>query len=163
MRPIVNLRDLNNYLKVPKFLMFSLADILPTLTGICGSVSSTYRVHISTFLYTRTIENSWFKRGEQFQYADLLFGWVSLHIFIKCVSVMVVYLWVKKLIIFQYLDSRIFVGKPDLPLNPYFSVVVQTLEDLGFIINYSKSCLTPIHRDKVGFYFQSRRLDQYRN
>lgn len=110
--PILDLRDLNTFLRVTKFRMTSLQSIFPFLhQGAYFHVS----IHPSCRRFLRFVIG-----GLHYQYVVLLFGLsTSPRVFSKCVIVIATHLRLQGIRIFQYLDDWLLVAPSELSLRAH--------------------------------------------
>ncbi|KAJ1135717.1 hypothetical protein NDU88_002152 [Pleurodeles waltl] len=149
LRPILDLRILNWFLKQEKFKMLTLAQVLLALNDGDWMVSVDLQdayFHIpilkSHRRYLRFVVES-----QHFQFAVLPFDLTSApRVFTKVMSVVAAELRRKGIAIFPYLDDWLIKAKdPELVLH-HLQSTTQLLFDLGFSVNVPKSHLEPSQR-----------------
>ncbi|KAJ1152752.1 hypothetical protein NDU88_005527 [Pleurodeles waltl] len=149
LRPILDLRILNWFLKQEKFKMLTLAQVLLALNMEDWMVSVDLQdayFHIpilkSHRKYLRFVVGS-----QHYQFAVLPFGLTSApRVFTKVMSVVAAELRRKGIAVFPYLDDWLIKAKsPELVLR-HLQSTTQLLFDLGFSVNEPKSHLEPSQR-----------------
>ncbi|KAJ1168845.1 hypothetical protein NDU88_000758 [Pleurodeles waltl] len=149
LRPILDLRILNWFLKQEKFKMLTLAQVLLALNMEDWMVSVDLQdayFHIpilkSHRKYLRFVVGS-----QHYQFAVLPFGLTSApRVFTKVMSVVTAELRRKGIAVFPYLDDWLIKAKsPELVLR-HLQSTTQLLFDLGFSVNEPKSHLEPSQR-----------------
>ncbi|KAJ1109751.1 hypothetical protein NDU88_007110 [Pleurodeles waltl] len=149
LRPILDLRILNWFLKQEKFKMLTLAQVLLALNDGDWMVSVDLQdayFHIpilkSHRKYLRFVVGS-----QHYQFAVLPFGLTSApQVFTKVMSVVAAELRRKGIAVFPYLDDWFIKAKsPELVLH-HLQSTTQLLFDLGFSVNVPKSHLEPSQR-----------------
>ncbi|KAJ1084760.1 hypothetical protein NDU88_004906 [Pleurodeles waltl] len=149
LRPILDLRILNLFLKQEKFKMLTLAQVLLALNEGDWMVSVDLQdeyFHIpilkSHRKYLRFVVGS-----QHYQFAVLPFGLTSVpQVFTKVMAVVAAHLRRKGVVVFPYLDDWVIKAKsPQLVLS-HLRMTTQLLFDLGFSVNVPKSHLEPFQR-----------------
>ena len=146
MRPIINLRPLNQYLKKQHFKMDTLNRVLnlvkPNDRAISIDLTDAY-LHIPIFSKHQKflrfcVEN------HCYQWKTMCFGPTSApRVFTKMVSVVAAYLRTHNVRLAVYLDDWLIVNQSKEGLLQDREKCLNLLVSLGFIINKEKSCLDP--------------------
>ncbi|KAJ1135528.1 hypothetical protein NDU88_001967 [Pleurodeles waltl] len=149
LRPILDLRILNLFLKQEKFKMLTLAQVLLMLNEGDWMVSvdlqdAYFHVPIvkSHRKYLRFVVGS-----QHYQFAVLPFGLTSApRVFTKVMAVVAAHLRKREVAVFPYLDDWLIKAKsPEIVLS-HLRMTTQLLFDLGFSVNVPKSHLEPSQR-----------------
>ncbi|KAJ1085596.1 hypothetical protein NDU88_005726 [Pleurodeles waltl] len=149
LRPILDLRILNWFLKQEKFKMLTLAQVLLALNKEDWMVSVDLQdayFHIpilkSHRKYLRFVVGS-----QHYQFAVLPFGLTSApRVFTKVMSVVAAELKRKGIAVFPYLDDWLIKAKSPELVSHHLQSTTQLLFDLGFSVNVPKSHLEPSQR-----------------
>ncbi|KAJ1204852.1 hypothetical protein NDU88_000290 [Pleurodeles waltl] len=149
LRPILDLRILNWFLKQEKFKMLTLAQVLLALNKEDWMVSVDLQdayFHIpilkSHRKYLRFVVGS-----QDYQFAVLPFGLTSApRVFTKVMSVVASELRRKGIAVFPYLDDWLIKAKSPELVSHHLQSTTQLLFDLGFSVNEPKSHLEPSQR-----------------
>ncbi|KAJ1095605.1 hypothetical protein NDU88_000764 [Pleurodeles waltl] len=149
LRPILDLRILNWFLKQEKFKMLTLAQVLWALNKEDWMVSVDLQdayFHIpilkSHRKYLRFMVGS-----PHYQFAVLPFGLTSApRVFTKVMSVVAAELRRKGIAVFPYLDDWLIKAKSPELVSHHLQSTTQLLFDLGFSVNEPKSHLEPSQR-----------------
>ncbi|KAJ1116790.1 hypothetical protein NDU88_004996 [Pleurodeles waltl] len=149
LRPILDLRILNWFLKQEKFKMLTLAQVLLALNKEDWMVSVDLQdayFHIpilkSHRKYLRFVVGS-----QHYQFAVLPFGLTSApRVFTKVMSVVAAELRRKGIAVFPYLDDWLIKAKSPELVSHHLQSTTQLLFDLGFSVNEPKSHLEPSQR-----------------
>ena len=149
MRPIINLKKLNQHIRYEPFKMESERTIFQALNPsewvIIMDLQDAY-FHISIHRkYKRLLR---FVIGETvYQYKVLPFGLASApKVFTRITRAIGLYLHQKAIISHMYLDDWLFRNTIQLQLYSQSQQIIQLVDSLGFIINRKKSILTPTQR-----------------
>ena len=82
--------------------------------------------------------------GQTYQFLALPFGLnTAPRIFTKLLKPVVAYLRTRNIRLLIYLDDILIIGSSVQILREHTALVIELLQNLGFIINYEKSLLTP--------------------
>ena len=146
LRPILDLRALNRYLKVFKFKMLTNATLLRSmrqgdwLTSI--DLTDAY-FHISVYPPHRKFLRFGF-RGRVYEYTALPFGLsLSPRVFVLCTKAAIAPLRRQGVRLATYIDDWLLCANSKAEAEQHTRRVVTHLTDLGFRINYNKSTLIP--------------------
>ena len=146
MRPVINLRPLNRYLRKQHFKMDTLSKVLNLVKqndwAFSLDLSDAY-LHIPIFLKHRKYLRFCIQ-GTVYQFKVLCFGPTSSpRIFTKIISVVAAHLRKQSIRMAVYLDDWFSVNQSKEILFHDQEKMVNLLDRLGFIINAEKSELTP--------------------
>lgn len=149
LRPILDLRGLNHFLRDRKFCMTTLQSIFPFILKDAWLASIDLQdayFHISIHEHHHKFLH--FAVGEfHYQYIALPFGLpASPRVFTKCVVVIAAYLRLQGVQIFQYLGDWLLLAHSEAHLRSHLQITLSLLKDLGILVNLKKSALTPVHR-----------------
>jgi hypothetical protein len=145
-RPVFNLKKLNNYIQAPHFKMETLQEVTKQirqnnyLTSIDLSDAFLHiPVHVDSRPYLRL---NW--KGKTYQFCTTPFG-LSLvpWLFTKLTKPILEWARSQQIRLSAYLDDWIIISDSATQATQHTQLVVQKLESLGWIINYSKSILKP--------------------
>ena len=146
LRPVLNLRPLNQYLKTKHFKMDTLSKVLNLVKkgdwGISIDLKDAYfhiLIHPAHRKYLRFCI-----QGKAFQYRALAFGpKTSPRVFTKVVSVVAAHLRKQSIRLAVYLDDWLALNAVRKLLLRDRQVVLNLLSRLGFLVNVKKSALEP--------------------
>ncbi|KAJ1202912.1 hypothetical protein NDU88_006707 [Pleurodeles waltl] len=144
--PILDLRDVNLFLKKEKFKMLTLAQVLSALDQgdwmVALDLQDAY-FHIPILPSHRHYLR--FKVGhEHFQFTVLPFGLTSApRVFTKVMAVVAAHLHRSGISVFPYLDDWLLKAPTPQALVTHLQTMADLLHSLGFTINVPKSHLTP--------------------
>ena len=145
-RMILNLKNLNKYVKVKKFKMESLRSIIHALDGglwACKIDLQDAYFHIAVRKPHRQYLRFAF-RGTVYQFQTLAFGLTSApRVFTKVVITLIAFLRQKGIQIHAFLDDWLIVNKDRRNLMQDVEYTLTTLKKLGFLVNHKKSMLSP--------------------
>ena len=146
MRPVINLRPLNQYLKKTHFKMDTLAKVInlvkPNDWAFSVDLSDAY-LHVPIFPSHRKFLRFCIQ-GQCFQWKALCFGPTSApRVFTKIVSVVAAYLRAQNILLAEYLDDWLSVNQLKNQLFQDREKCLNLLTSLGFMINSQKSNLIP--------------------
>ena len=149
MRPVINLRPLNNFLRHEHFKMEGIhivKDLLRQgdwLTRI--DLKDAYfaiPIHTQDRKFLRFL---WQNRS--FQFTCLPFGLSSApRVFTKVLRPVIAFLRSKGVRCVTYIDDILFMHQDKAKLSEITATAVTLLEALGFLVNYTKSVLTPTQK-----------------
>ena len=143
---ILNLKNLNKYVKVKKFKMESLRSIIHALDGglwACKIDLQDAYFHIAVRKSHRQYLRFAF-RGTVYQFQTLAFGLTSApRVFTKVVITLIAFLRQKGIHIHAFLDDWLIVNKDRRNLMQDVEYTLTTLKKLGFLVNHKKSMLSP--------------------
>lgn len=146
-RPIINLRPLNSlYVRPQKFRMETLHQIVPTLSigswAVTIDLKDAY-LHIPMHPSSRRFLSFQYK-GTDYIFKALPFGLsTSPRVFTRVTRVVLAYLRRRGISVFAYIDDWLLLAKSEQEAYQTTQFVVRLLQDLGWIINWDKSALTP--------------------
>ena len=149
LRPILDLKRLNRFIRPKKFRMVTLATIMPLLRRNVWIASIDLKdayFHISIHRdHHRFLR---FAIGDRvFQFQVLPFGLSTApRVFTKCVAVVCAFLRTLGIEIYPYLDDWLLVASTPKELLSHLTRVLSTLDRLGFYVNEQKSQLVPTQR-----------------
>lgn len=146
LRVILNLKEFNLYLATQHFRMETLSVILPQLAANDWAVSIDLKdayLHIPIHPGSRRFLGFHFM-GKFYQYQVLPFGLKdSPWVFTRVVATLVGHLRRLGLRIFYYLDDWLLVAGSRELLESHLQLALLWTQDLGFLVNWKKSSLTP--------------------
>ena len=147
LRPVINLKPLNRYLRKQHFKMDTLTKVLNLVQKNDWAISFDLKdayFHIGIFKkHRKFLRFAW--KGKVFQFKTLCFGpTVSPRVFTKILSVVAAYLRVKAIRLAVYLDDWIQLNQERQILLTEREITLNLLLNLGFIINKNKSTLIPV-------------------
>lgn len=146
LRPILDLRQLNKFVRKLKFRMVSLSSIIPSLDPgdwyAALDLKDAY-FHIAIIhrhhRYLRFV-----MAGTHLQFTVLPFGLSAApRVFTKCMAVMAAFLRRQGIQVFPYLDDWLIKGRSRGQVETQVSFIRQTFLDLGLLLNKAKSTLSP--------------------
>ncbi|CAM5140901.1 unnamed protein product [Natator depressus] len=145
LRPILDLRDLNSYIKKVKFRMVSLATIIPSMEP--GDWYAALNLKDAYFHISIIPSHRRFLSGHHYQFRVLPFGLSTApRVFTKCMAVVAVFLCRCQVQVFPYLDDWLLKAESQTRVVQHISLVRDTFLRLGLILNEPKSILTPTQR-----------------
>ena len=146
MRPILDLRGLNRYLKKFRFKMLTTSTLLSRVRRGTWFTSVDLKdafFHISIYPPHRKFLR-FSLDGEVYQYTVLPFGMsLSPRVFTKCTQAAVAPLRAQGVRLDTYLDDWLISADSRQEASRQTETVVSHLTSLGFILNYKKSSLVP--------------------
>ena len=146
LRVILNLKEFNLFISTQHFRMETLSVILPQLSASDWAVSIDLQdayLHIPIHPLSRRFLGFQFL-GRTFQYRVLPFGLkVSPWVFTRVVATLVGHLRQLGLRLFYYLDVWLLVAESRDLLESHLRTTLLWTRDLGFLVNWEKSSLTP--------------------
>ena len=147
LRPILNLRPLNQHLKRVHFKMdnfFSIKGGLEVGQWACSLDLCDAYLHIPIRKVHRKFLRFALQTGEIFQFRALCFGLgPAPRVFTKMMSEVGAALRMEGLKIFQYLDDWVIVHKDRQTLLRHREILLNLVTQLGLLINWEKSDLEP--------------------
>ena len=149
MRPVINLRPLNKYLRKLHFKMDTLYKVLDLVQtgdwGLTLDLKDAY-FHIKVFKKHRKYLRFCFQ-NQVYQFRALCFGpTVSPRVFTKVVAVVTAHLHRQNIRLASYLDDWLAVNQLRRMLLQNRDVILNLLFHLGFIVNKDKSNLVPTQK-----------------
>lgn len=161
-RLILNLKAFNKFVETSHFKLEDVRTVCKLLTK--GDFMTTIDMKNAYFLVPVLVDHRHFLRfsfyGKLYQFNCLPFGLASApFVFTKLLKPVIEHLRNKGIRIVLYLDDAICLGSSYEECLQNTNYVTSLLEKLGFIINNTKSCLTPSNvRDYLGFKLNSQDL-----
>ena len=146
LRMILNMKAINAFIPPEHFRMETLASILPSLETPDLAVSIDLRdayFHVPIHPASRDLLG--FQFGEvTYRYRALPFGLrPAPRVFTRVVSAVAAYLRSRGLRLFIYLDDWLLVADSEVKLRAHLALLLRVTQELGFVINWEKSQLTP--------------------
>jgi mRNA-degrading endonuclease HigB of HigAB toxin-antitoxin module len=146
LRPVINLKPLNRYLKKQHFKMDTLSKVLNLVQkgdwAFTLDLKDAY-FHIPIFKKHRKFLRFCIK-GQVYQFKALCFGpTVSPRVFTKVIAVIAEYLRSKAIRLAVYLDDWLFLNQKLAAILKDREFTLSLLVELGFIVNVTKSHLIP--------------------
>ncbi|VDI57299.1 Hypothetical predicted protein [Mytilus galloprovincialis] len=147
MRPVINLKPLNKYLRKQHFKMDSLSTVLNLVKqgdwGISLDLKDAY-LHVPIYKTHKKYLRFCLKNGRALQFKALPFGPTSApRVFTKIVAVVAAHLRSRGIRLVVYLDDWFLLNQEKSQLILDRELVLNLLVELGFIINLKKSTLDP--------------------
>jgi ribonuclease HI len=149
MRPVINLKSLNKFIKCPTFKMHSPQSVLRF-------------IHKGNWLASIDLKDAYFHvpihqthyrflrfafQGKTYQFRVLPFGLSTApRVFTKVLAPVVGYLHQQGVHLYPYLDDCLLVAKNPQTLYQTVGFTINVLQKLGFLINFNKSHLQPTQR-----------------
>ena len=164
-RPVIDLSHLNKFIANEHFQMENLTCIKHLLNVNEYMVKLdlkdaylTVGVHPESRKFLRFV---WL--GQTYQFLALPFGLnTAPRIFTKLLKPVVAYLRTRNIRLLIYLDDILIIGSSVQILREHTALVIELLQNLGFIINYEKSLLTPTPvLEFLGFLINSKTMKFY--
>ena len=164
-RPVIDLSHLNKFIANEHFQMENLTCIKHLLNVNEYMVKLdlkdaylTVGVHPESQKFLR-----FFWLGQTYQFLALPFGLnTAPRIFTKLLKPVVAYLRTRNIRLLIYLDDILIIGSSVQILREHTALVIELLQNLGFIINYEKSLLTPtLVLEFLGFLINSKTMKFY--
>lgn len=161
-RPVINLKALNNFVEYSHFKMegiHMLRDLLRKddfmVTLDLKDAYFTVPVWINHQKYLRFL---W--KGTMWEFACLPFGLASApRVFSKIMKPVIGMLRKMGVRLIVYLDDILIMAESKQLATQHAQLVASTLENLGFVVNYEKSVLTPsLQMEFLGFLVDSKTL-----
>ena len=145
-RPILDLRALNRYLKVFRFKMLTNAALLRMMRPGDWYTSLDLKdayFHIPIYAPHRKFLRFGF-RGRVYEYLVLPFGMsLSPRTFVKCTNAAIAPLRQRGVRIASYIDDWLICACTEVEAQQHTNMVVSHVTSLGFSVNYAKSVLIP--------------------
>ena len=162
MRPILDLRALNRYLKVFRFKMLTNAALLRMIRRGDWFTSVDLKdafFHVPIYPPHRKFLRFGFG-GRVYEYLVLPFGMsLSPRVFVKCTQAAIAPLRQRGVRIASYIDDWILLAQSESEARLHTGWVVSHLQSLGFSLNYEKSVLIPARSaDFIGITLNSTSL-----
>ncbi|XP_073441685.1 uncharacterized protein [Dendrobates tinctorius] len=162
-RTIINLRGLNRWIQNQTFKMESVTSAIRLLHHNCFMAvvdlkDAYYHIPIHSE-YQKYLRVALYIRGnlKHFQFRALPFGIsIAPRVFTKVVAEMTAFLRIHNTIIIPYLDDFLIVGNSERHCTEQVERVIDTLRNLGWMVNVKKSRLQPLQRQMfLGFILDS--------
>jgi hypothetical protein len=149
MRPVINLKGLNKFVKCPTFKMHSAQSIIRMIQK--GNWLASIDLKDAYFHVPVHPRHHKFLRfafqGKTYQFKVLPFGLSTApRVFTKVLAPVVGYLHQNGVHLFPYLDDCLLVAKNPAILHQSIVFTIQTLQSLGFVVNFKKSQLSITQR-----------------
>ena len=149
LRPILDLRVLNKYLKKFQFKMLTAASLLRTIRHMDWFTSIDLKdayQHIPVYPPHRKFLRFGFE-GQVYEYTVLPFGMsLSPRVFVKCTQAAIAPLRQEGIRIASYIDDWLLSAGSEREVHHHTNRVVSHLTSLGFTLNLEKSVFTPSQR-----------------
>ena len=146
-RPILNLKRFNVFLRKHKFKMESLQSIIPVMCQGQWMASIDLK---DAYFHIPILQDHWkylrfLFEGRAFQFKVTPFG-LSLApmLFTRVLLVIIAWLRAQGVLVHVYLDDLLIVGATPPHVHQSLRLVLATLTYAGFIVNLKKSDLTPV-------------------
>lgn len=146
LRMILNMKRINLFIPLVHFRMETLALILPLVRVKDYAVSLDLKdayLHVPIHPRSRDLLGFSFQ-GRTYRFRSLPFGLrPAPRVFTRVVAALAAYLRGRGLRLFCYLDDWILLAESESLLLDHLYLLVQTTRELGFLINWEKSNLSP--------------------
>ena len=146
LRPILDLRALNQYLRIYKFKMLTNVTLLSMVrrqSWMCSLDLRDAYFHIPIYPPHRKFLRFGFQ-GRIYEYTVLPFGLsLSPRVFVKCTQAALAPLRQRGIRIACYLDDWAIFADSEIMARDQMNAVIHHITALGFTINYEKSVLVP--------------------
>ena len=145
-RMILHLKKLNEFLRAPHFRMESLRDVMRLVRShswICTcDIQDSYAHFGARVDQQKFLQFSW--GGHQFAFSTMPQGLkIAPYCFTRICKQIAKYLRSKGVLCVFYIDDVIVVGNSFSQCQAHVDIVVSTLQNCGFLINWKKSQLIP--------------------
>lgn len=148
-RPILDLKALNKFLRVQSFRMESIRSVVASLQGgeLLASIDiKDAYLHVPIFLDHQKLLR-FAVNQRHFQFVALPFGLATApRVFTKVLAPLLAYLRSQGISIVAYLDDLLVVDRSVADLNSAVHRTVKFLESMGWVLNLDKSALMPVQR-----------------
>jgi ribonuclease HI len=145
-RPILNLKPLNKFIETPSFKMETVRSVLAGLERGMWTASIDLKdayFHIPIHRSFRRFLRFAFQ-GRQWEFRVLPFGISTApRVFTRVVLAITAYLRRRSIAVHTYIDDWLLKAHTRESLSASLEIVLKTLTDLGWMINFPKSELTP--------------------
>ena len=144
--PILNLKPFNRYIKKATFKMETLQSVIALMVPDLWMESVDLK---DAYFHMPIYQGHWkylrfFINGVAYQFKVAPFGLSSApRLFTKLILVIIVWLRLRGVRLFAYLDDILIVGSSPAEVHRSLTLTIQALPRAGFIINIKKSDLTP--------------------
>ena len=162
LRPVLNLRPLNQYMTAPKFKMETIKNICQMLRPgdwLSSIDLSDAFLHVAMAPSSRRyLRFKW--GGKTYQFRTLPFGLaLSPYVFTKIIRPILQWARAKGIRLSAYLDDLLVAAATEQEAKLHTLMVRAQLEKLGFLINDKKSTLTPTRQiEHLGFRIDTVRM-----
>ena len=162
LRPVIDLRSLNQYVKYQHFKMESL-DLVKSLirrNDYMVSIDLNQAFYHVPLASSQTPYFAFDFLGKRYCFKCLPFGLTSSpRVFTKILRPLIKLLRAKGIRVVVYLDDLLIMARTKEELLRHTDSLIRCLQDHGFTINQKKSCLTPSHViDYLGFQVDSKSM-----
>ena len=146
LRPILNLKPFNRYIRKRTFKMETLQSVIPLMLPGLWMASVDLK---DAYFHVPIYRGHWkylrfFINGVAYQFKVAPFGLSSApRLFTKLVVIIIAWLRLRGVQLFAYLDDFLIVGSSPEAVLRSLTLTIQALTRAGFIINVKKSDLTP--------------------
>ena len=164
-RPVIDLSHLNKFIANEHFQMENLTCIKHLLNVNEYMVKLDLKdAYLTVGVHPESqkfLEFVWL--GQTYQFLALPFGLnTAPRIFTKLLKPVVAYLRTRNIRLLIYLDDILIIGSSVQILREHTALVIELLQNLGFMINYEKSLLTPTPvLEFLGFLINSKTMKFY--
>ena len=146
LRPILNLKRFNNFVRVLSFRMETLRTIIsvvrPGMWLASVDLKDAYLHVPMREVHHRYLRFAW--RGQAYQFQAMPFGLSTApRAFTKILQPLIAYLRMQGISLYAYLDDILLVASTREELAQAVVLAVRFLSDMGFILNLKKSDLEP--------------------
>lgn len=161
-RLILNLKRLNEFIDTEHFKLEDSKVVKKLLSLNCFMIS----IDLKDAYYLISVAESDRKylrfqfRGKIYEFTCLPFGLnVAPYVFTKIMKPVISYLRLLKILLVIYLDDLLIMGPSFESCSKSADIALALLQNLGFIINFNKSQLTPSKRCKfLGLIYDSQEM-----
>ena len=159
-RMILNLKPLNKFIKYQKFKMDHIEQVLQLIkqdSVLCSlDISSAFSHLYLLPEHQKYVCFEW--KGKFYEYQCLPQGATcSPRLFVRVTTPIMKYLRRRMVTIVIYIDDTLLVARSVGEMHANLQLTIQTLEKAGFILNYSKSHLTPSTKiEFLGFVIKTK-------
>ena len=158
LRPVIDLSRLNDHLVIPRFKMETQTSVGASIRENEWTVSIDIQdayLHVPMARFVRKYLRFMVK-GRVYQFTCLPFGLTtSPREFTKLLRPVVQLLWLQGIKLRVYLDDWLMRASSALQARTRADLVLQVLQHLGWVINFSKSNLVPSQFDFIGMQFNT--------
>ena len=145
-RTILNLRNLNSFVRTPHFKMESLKDVQRLVckhSWICTcDIQDVYPHFVARSDQQKLLQFAW--RGHYYAFCTMPQGLANApYIFTRICKQIAKFLWSRGVYCVFYIDDVVIVGDSFMECKNNLDLVLSTLLSCGFIINWEKSQLIP--------------------
>ena len=165
MRPVINLKRLNTFVRYLHFKMENINSLIDLLRP--NDFIATIDLKDAYFTVPIHVDHSKFLRfywdGLLYEFIVLPFGLVSApRVFTKLMKPIIAYLRGKSMRLIIFLDDIAVLGNSFADCSQNVLTVIQVLEEMGFIVNTEKSCLVPKQvATYIGYLLDKREMKNF--